>query len=91
MPTDTRRWVMLAASLLGAMATTCVVSGVAFLIPELHRTEGLSLAQASTLAAVPMVGLLLSTIAWGFALDRFGERRILLLSLTLTVAATGSV
>ncbi|MCZ4548797.1 MFS transporter [Gordonia rubripertincta] len=90
MPTDTRRWVMLAASLLGAMATTCVVSGVAFLIPELHRTEGLSLAQASTLAAVPMVGLLLSTIAWGFALDRFGERRILLLSLTLTVAATGS-
>ncbi|OZG28638.1 MFS transporter [Williamsia sp. 1138] len=90
MPTDTRRWVMLTASLLGAMATTCVVSGVAFLIPELHRTEGLSLAQASTLAAVPMVGLLLSTIAWGFALDRFGERRILLLSLTLTVAATGS-
>ncbi|WP_207841138.1 MFS transporter [Williamsia soli] len=90
MPTDTRRWVMLAASLLGAMATTCVVSGVAFLIPELHRTEGLSLAQASTLAAVPMVGLLLSTIAWGFALDRFGERRILLLSLILTVAATGS-
>lgn len=90
MPTETRRWAMLAASLLAAMATTCVVSGVAFLIPELHRTDGLSLTEASTLAAVPMVGLLLSTIAWGFALDRFGERRILLLSLTLTIAATGS-
>lgn len=90
MPTETRRWAMLAASLLAAMATTCVVSGVAFLIPELHRGDGLSLTQASTLAAVPMVGLLLSTIAWGFALDRFGERRILLLSLTLTIAATGS-
>lgn len=90
MPTDTRRWAMLAASLCGAMATTCVVSGVAFLIPELHRSEGLSLTEASTLAAVPMVGLLLATIGWGMALDRFGERRILLLSLTLTVAATGS-
>lgn len=90
MPTETRRWAMLAASLLAAMATTCVVSGIAFLIPELHRTEGLSLTLASALAALPMVGLVLSTIAWGFALDRFGERRILLLSLTLTIAATGS-
>jgi MFS family permease len=81
---------MLAASLMAAMATTCVVSGIAFLIPELHRSEGMSLTAASTLAAVPMVGLLLTTIAWGFALDRFGERRILILSLTLTIAATGS-
>jgi MFS family permease len=81
---------MLAASLMAAMATTCVVSGIAFLIPELHRSEGMTLTAASTLAAVPMVGLLLTTIAWGFALDRFGERRILLLSLTLTIAATGS-
>ena len=90
MPTETRRRAMLAASLTAAMATTCVVSGIAFLIPELHRSEGMSLTAASTLAAVPMVGLLLATIAWGVALDRFGERRILLLSLTLTVAATGS-
>ena len=87
MPTEARRWAMLAASLLSAMATTCVVSGVAFLIPELHRSEGLSLTEASTLAAAPIFGLLLSTYAWGIALDRFGERRILLLSLTLTIAA----
>ena len=69
------------------MATTCVVSGVAFLIPELHRSEGMSLTEASTLAAAPIFGLLLSTYVWGIALDRFGERRILLLSLTLTIAA----
>lgn len=65
MPTETRRRAMLAASLTAAMATTCVVSGIAFLIPELHRSEGMSLTAASTLAAVPMVGLLLATIAWG--------------------------
>jgi MFS family permease len=87
MPTDARRWAMLCASLLSAMATTCVVSGVAFLIPELHRSEGMSLTEASTLAAAPTFGLLLSTYAWGIALDRFGERRILLLSLTSTVVA----
>ncbi|HEY9311641.1 MFS transporter [Williamsia sp.] len=87
MPTEARRWAMLAASLLSAMATTCVVSGVAFLIPELHRSEGMSLTEASTLAAAPTFGLLLSTYAWGIALDRFGERRILLLSLTLTIGA----
>ena len=87
MPTDARRWAMLSASLLSAMATTCVVSGVAFLIPELHRSEGMSLTEASTLAAAPTFGLLLSTYAWGIALDRFGERRILLLSLASTVVA----
>lgn len=82
-----RRWVILAASLLAAMATACVVSGVAFLIPELHR-EAMTLSAASLLAAAPMVGLLCTTIPWGWALDRWGEREILLISLSITVVTT---
>lgn len=85
-----RRWAMLAASVLAAMATTCAVSGAGFLIPTLHTDEGLSIAAASTLAGAPTVGLMLAIIPWGAALDRFGERRILLISLSLTVVATGS-
>lgn len=85
-----RRWAMLAASVLGAMATTCAVSGAGFLIPALHTDEGLSIAAASTLATAPTVGLMVSIIPWGAALDRFGERRILLISLALTVLATAA-
>ncbi|GAB10709.1 putative major facilitator superfamily transporter [Gordonia araii NBRC 100433] len=85
--TDARRWTILATSLLAAMATTCLASGVAFLIPRLHR-DGMSLPAASILAAAPMVGMVATTVLWGWALDRIGERRILLISLSLTVVAT---
>ncbi len=87
-PTAKRRWAMLVASILGAMSTTCAVSGAGFLIPELHRSGGLSLAAASALATFPTIGLMLTIIPWGAALDRFGERTILLISLSATVVAT---
>ncbi len=41
----TRRWAMLACSLIAAMTTTCVVSGIAYLIPALHA-EGMSVSRA---------------------------------------------
>ncbi|GAA3035136.1 MFS transporter [Gordonia defluvii] len=84
-----RRWAILASSLLAAMATTCLASGVAFLIPRLH-SDGMSLQAAAILASAPMVGMVATTVLWGWALDRVGERRILLLSLALTVAATAA-
>lgn len=84
-----QRWIILASSLLAALATTCLASGVAFLIPRLHR-EGMSLQAASVLATAPMVGMVATTVLWGWALDRVGERRILLLSLSLTVATTAA-
>ncbi|MFT3900516.1 MAG: MFS transporter [Gordonia sp. (in: high G+C Gram-positive bacteria)] len=69
------------------MATACLVSGVAFVIPRLI-SDGMSLQAASFLAAAPMVGMVATTVLWGWALDRVGERQILLLSLSLTVVAT---
>ncbi|MBD0859882.1 MFS transporter [Gordonia sp. zg691] len=86
-----RRWVILGCSLLAALTTTCVVSGIAYLIPALHTDAGLTLTAASTLAAVPVIGLTAATIGWGILLDRYGERRILLLSLSISlIGATGA-
>lgn len=82
-----RRWSMLVSSLIAAMTTTCATSGVAYVIPELNG-NGMSLSTASVLAAVPTIGLTLTIIAWGAALDHFGERRVLLVSLLVTAAGT---
>lgn len=82
----TRRWVMLACSLIAAMTTTCMVSGVAYLIPTLHST-GMSISNASVLAAIPTVGLMLAILGWGVLLDRHGERLILMISLSITLIA----
>lgn len=88
-----RRWTMLACSLLAAMTTTCVVSGVAYLIPALHTREGMSITQASVLATVPTIGLMLAIIGWGALLDRHGERLILIvsMSISLTGAAAAAI
>nr|WP_124711611.1 MFS transporter [Gordonia insulae] len=88
--TPRRRWIMLCCALVAAMTTTCAVSGVAYLIPALHTDHGLSLTQASVLATVPTVGLMLLIIPWGALLDRFGERRILTVSLCITLLGTGA-
>ena len=85
---DARRWVMLCCSLIAAMTTTCATAGVAYVIPELHRAQGMSLSSAATLAAIPTIGLTLTIIAWGAALDRFGERRVLIVSLVITLVGT---
>ncbi|MGB6247107.1 MFS transporter [Gordonia sp. (in: high G+C Gram-positive bacteria)] len=83
-----RAWTMLACSLLAAMTTTCATAGMAYVIPELHRAQGMSLTAAAALAAIPTIGLTLTIIAWGVALDRFGERRVLIVSLLVTLAGT---
>ncbi|NDZ93840.1 MFS transporter [Streptomyces sp. SID6673] len=85
-----RRWAMLCCALVAAMTTTCAVSGVAYLIPALHTDHGLSLTQASVLATIPTVGLMLLIIPWGALLDRFGERRVLIISLCITLAGTAA-
>ncbi|WP_298445014.1 MFS transporter [Gordonia sp. (in: high G+C Gram-positive bacteria)] len=82
-----RRWAILVCALVAAMTTTAATSGFAYVIPALHD-GGMSLSSAATLAAVPTVGLTVAIIAWGLALDRYGERRILLVSILITLAGT---
>jgi MFS family permease len=78
-------------------ATALLISTPAYLIPLLHTQRGLSLAEAGLIATAPNVGVLLTLILWGAAVDRWGERVILVIGLVVAVlgalasiAATGA-
>lgn len=77
---------MLAAGVFAQAAVSLVQTAPAFLIPLLHGERGLSLVEAGMLAAAPNVGVLLTLVLWGAATDRWGERRIPIIGLTLTIA-----
>lgn len=71
-------------------ATTCAnvfINGAAFLIPTLHSERGLHLAQAGLLSSMPSFGLVITLIAWGYVVDRVGERIVLTVGSALTAAA----
>jgi MFS family permease len=81
-----RPWLMLAVAG-GAQATTALlIATPAFLIPLLHTSRGLSLAEAGLIATAPNVGVLLTLILWGAATDRWGERVVLVAGLLVAVA-----
>ncbi|GAA4396729.1 MFS transporter [Tsukamurella soli] len=88
-PSTARRWVMLLVSMTAAITTTAAVNGAAFLIPQLHH-RGVPLQHAGLFAAAGPLGVLLTTIAWGALIDRVGERRVLLVSLTGAVFGLGA-
>jgi sugar phosphate permease len=74
---DGRRWTILAVGTLTQAATCSFLYGIAMLLPALRRDDGLSLLGGSVLVSAPMVGLLLTLIAWGAAADRHGERIVI--------------
>ena len=82
-----RRWSMLAIALSSTMFANVFVNGAAFLIPTLHESRGLDLADAGLLSAMPSIGMVFTLIAWGYAVDRLGERLVLTLGSALTAAA----
>ncbi len=73
---DGRRWTILTVGTFGQAATCCFLYGIPMLVPAL-QSDGLSLVAASLLVSAPMVGLLLTLIAWGAAADRYGERVVI--------------
>lgn len=72
---------MLGASVAAQAGASVAINGPAFLIPSLQSSRGLSLAQAGTLAAMPIAGVMVTLFLWGVVVDRVGERRVLLLGL----------
>ncbi|MBO0854762.1 MAG: MFS transporter [Nocardia sp.] len=72
----TRRWAMLALGVFAQTASAVMVNGMPFLLPAL-TDRGMPLATAGLLVAMPMVGMVCTLIAWGYAVDRFGERIVL--------------
>lgn len=82
-----RRWAMLVIALFATLSANVFINGVAFLIPTLHTTMGLDLASAGLVSAMPSFGMVLTLIAWGYVVDRVGERLVLTLGSALTTAA----
>lgn len=82
-----RRWSMLAIAMSATLFANVFINGVAFLIPTLHTERGLNLAEAGLLSAMPSLGMVFTLIAWGYVVDRVGERFVLTVGSALTAAA----
>jgi sugar phosphate permease len=82
-----RRWSMLVIALTATTSANVFINGAAFLIPSLQRERGLDLASAGLLSSLPGFGLVLTLIAWGYIVDRIGERIVLSLGSVLIAAA----
>ncbi|MGZ8815398.1 MAG: MFS transporter, partial [Mycobacterium sp.] len=91
MPAETistaRRWSMLVIALTATTSANVFINGAAFLIPTLHTERGLDLAAAGLLSSMPSFGMVLTLIAWGYVVDRVGERIVLTLGSVLISAA----
>src|ERR1700754_275359 len=82
-----RRWSMLAIALSATLFANVFINGAAFLIPTLHTERGLDLAQAGLLSSMPSFGMVATLIAWGYIVDRVGERIVLAVGSALTAGA----
>jgi MFS family permease len=82
-----RRWSLLAIALFATLFANVFINGVAFLIPTLHTDFGLDLARAGLISAMPKFGMVPTLIAWGYVVDRVGERFVLWVGSALTAAA----
>jgi len=70
----TYRWAVLAAGTTAQAAFSTVTFAIAVMAPALRDKYGLSLTEIGIVLAAEWVGLTLSMLPWGFAVDRFGER-----------------
>ncbi|HOW94235.1 MAG TPA: MFS transporter, partial [Mycolicibacterium fallax] len=82
-----RRWSILAIALSATLFSNVFINGMAFLIPTLHSQRGLDLAHAGLVSAMPAFGMVMTLVAWGYVVDRIGERTVLTVGSALTAAA----
>lgn len=82
-----RRWSMLVIALTATLFANVFINGAAFLIPTLNTQRGLDLAQAGLMSSLPSFGMVVTLIAWGYVVDRIGERIVLAVGSALTAGA----
>ncbi|WP_328404268.1 MFS transporter [Nocardia sp. NBC_00403] len=83
---EVRRWSMLGLGVFAQSSSAVFIHGVPFLLPAL-TARGMPLATAGLLVAMPTVGLVCTLIAWGYLVDRIGERKVLVGGPLLMLAA----
>jgi MFS family permease len=81
------RWSIMAVSLAATASSFLFINGIAFLIPSLQAARGIPLDEAALLSSMPSWGMVVTLVAWGYALDRIGERMVMTVGLALTAAA----
>jgi sugar phosphate permease len=84
-----RRWVILGLGWAAQTATCCFTYGIPMLVPAIRKTDHVSLARAGVVVVAPTIGLMFTLIAWGWATDHFGERRVITTGLGLAAAFLG--
>ncbi|MGW0183693.1 MFS transporter, partial [Nocardia sp. NPDC003345] len=83
------RWLMLALGVFAQTSSAIFVHGVPFLLPAL-TADGMPLPTAGLLVAMPTVGLCCTLIAWGYIVDRLGERLALVAGPVIMCVAGGA-
>lgn len=79
---------MLGLGVFAQASSAVFVHGVPFLLPAL-TDAGMSLPTAGLLVAMPTVGLVCTLIAWGWVVDRIGERKVLVAGPLVMAVAGG--
>lgn len=82
-----KRWAIVIVSLVATASSFLFINGVAFMIPALERWRGTPLTEASLLSSMPSWGMVVTLVAWGYVLDRMGERIVMTVGSALTAAA----
>ncbi|MEU4313597.1 MFS transporter [Nocardia sp. NPDC024068] len=83
------RWLMLGLGVFAQTSSAIFVHGVPFLLPAL-TAGGMPLPTAGLLVAMPTVGLCCTLIAWGYLVDRLGERLALVAGPAIMCVAGGA-
>lgn len=78
---------MLAVTLAVTSCAFLFINCGVFLIPALETDRRTSLTAAGLLAAMPSFGMVVTLVAWGYLVDRLGERVVLSLGAALTAVA----
>lgn len=81
------RWSIVIVSLFVTASSFLFINGIAFLIPRLVDARRIPLSQAGLLASMPSWGMVVTLVAWGYVLDRVGERIVMTVGSALTAAA----
>lgn len=82
-----RRWVMLVVGLAVTACGFLFINCGVFLIPALQTDRHTSLTAAGLLSAMPSFGMVVTLVAWGYLVDRLGERMTLTVGTALIAAA----
>jgi MFS family permease len=72
-----RPWLTLAVSVAATSCSFLFINCGVFLIPALETARHTSLTAAGLLSAMPSFGMVLTLVAWGYLVDRIGERKTL--------------